>query len=451
MATSTSLAVFAPVFVSLIFIVLVILRTRSSAVTMFDCAIAMLTIGIYGLTQLLTLYWRQSGLKQNLASTTISAFFDVDPTNKVKTLFRNSVADIKAADYSAQKDRIDGENRAVMLSSGAFVFAVMACGFGVLCLVYHMIFERRKRLDISSTCEICVFWIQLVGSFAFAVVLNLMLVSKTMCLHNKDAVNSCLNGIKHGLSYNLIQIWNSHQDLRDNLRQVPDVSKTIDALTASIASVINDIQILGSSLSGITGDVKSSLQTLLNELSSSLGSLTGDLAIIRRTPCISGDANASTNLRHLKSFAVVASQIGSTQTGKADVDVLVQNLWKSCQPLLTGLKDLSMINLCDSYQTTRDILVKLEQYCKEDEPDPSMGNRMSDNLNVLVTSFVGMAVLAFGGGRLLSGNLNTIFYFTLTTAVALSVYQIFIVDCGRAFSSTVDDWRLMLYSALSSL
>ena len=450
--TSSSLAIFAPVFMSLTFIVLLLIRFKSSAVTMFDCAIVLLTIGIYALTQLLYLYLKQSDLKQSLASSTISAFFEIDPTNKVKAMFRDSVSKVKAADYATQKDQIESKNRAVMLGSGAFVFAVMACGLGVLTLLYHMAFEKRKPSDISSTCEVCVFCIQVLGSVGFAAFVNFALVGRSMCLHNEEAVNSCLNGIKQGLSFNLIKLWNSNESLRNNLRQVPDVSKTVDALSSSLAAIANSTQILSSSLSGVASDVKLSLQTILNDLSSSLESLKGDLVTIRQAPCDSGVSSTSNpaNMQHLKGLAVIASRIANFETGKADVNVLVQNLWKSCQPLVSGLKDLSLVNLCDNYQTTRDILLKLEQYCVVDEPGSIINRRITDNLNMFVTTFIGTVVLAFGGARLLSGNMKTMFYLMLTTAVALCVYQIFIADCVAAFGSTVDDWQLLLYGALSS-
>ena len=451
MTTSSTLAILAPVLMSLTLIVLLLIRFKSSAVTMLDCSLVMLTIGTYALTQLLSLYFKQSDLKQSLASSTISAFFDIDPTNKVKTMFRDSISDMKAADFAAQKDQIDNRNKAVLLGSGAFIFAVMACGFGVLTLFYHMAFEKRKPSDISSTCEVCVFCIQILGSLGFATFINFALVGRSMCLHNEEAVNSCLNGIKQGLSFNLIKLWNSNESLRNNLRQVPDVSKTVDTLSSSLASVANDTQILSSSLSGVASDVKSSLQKILSELSSLLESLKKDLVAVRQSPCDSGVSSTSnpTNMQHLKGLAVIASRIANFETGKADVDVLVQNLWKSCQPLVTGLKDLSLVNLCDNYQTTRDILLKLEKYCAAETPDSSLVRRISDNLNIFVTTFIGIVALAFGGARLLSGNMKTMFQLMLTTAIALCVYQIFIVDCAAAFGSTVDDWRLLLYGALS--
>lgn len=452
MTTSSSLNLFAPIFVSMIFIALLIFRSRSSAVTMFDCAMTMLIIGIYSLNQLLNLYFRHENIKQSLASNTIVAFLEVDPTNKVKKLLSDSTTDMKAVDFSKEKEHIAIQNRAELLGSGAFVFAVMACGFGVVSLLYHGFWEKRNHLDINSTCEVCVFVVHVIGCLVFGLISNGIVNYSMFGLNNEAAVNSCLNGITQGLSQNLIQIWNTHPELRDNLRQVPNVSKIADKLTIDVKAITEDIKVLGNSMSSVPNDVRTSLHTHLQQILQILDSTAAELEGIRQKPCESGTStNILAKSKNLKRLAAELSKIKAIKTGRADVDFLLRNLATNCLPLLTGLKDLQMMNLCDSYQTTRDILIKLEQYCAENFSVSIGPSILLENINVLVITFIGGLVLAFGAGRLLNTNLTQSFYFTLMTALALMIYQVLLIDCGSTFRSTVDDWRLLLYSASSSL
>ena len=452
--TSPSLNFFAPVCVTLMFVALLILRSKSTAITMFDCAVTMLVIGVYTLTQVLTLYLRHDQIKQQLATSTIAAFFDVDPTNKVQKLVRDSISNMKAADFSAGKDNIQTQNRWVaLLGSGAFYFGFMALSFGVISLFWHVFVEKRTRHDISSICEACVLVIHVMGSLIFAIGLNSLLLRTVSSLPNEAAVNSCLDGITQGLSYNLIQIWNAHPELRDNLREVQDVSKTTGQLTANIASIKDEARILGSSLNDVSSDVKASLQKELYNFLEILESIGVELKAIGQKPCDAGlsSSNNQTYFKLIKKLAAAASKISTFESGRPEINILVKNLWTSSLSLLSGLKDLRTMQLCDSYQSTRDTLVKLEQYCSADSSRNPNQSVIMDNLNVLVIVIMGVVVLAVSAARLNGNYLSPPFYLLTVIAIALTTHQLLVFDCGASFSSTVDDWRLMLYSAMSAL
>lgn len=59
----------------------------------------------------------------------------------------------------------------------------------MLCLLHHPISKNGRHLNISSTCKTVVSCMDMWGSMCFAVMLNLTLMARVMCLHNKNAMN----------------------------------------------------------------------------------------------------------------------------------------------------------------------------------------------------------------------------------------------------------------------
>lgn len=331
----------------------------------------------------------------------MSKILELDPSGKIKHILRCQ-NDVTASDFKDKVKSIDMDNIKHIRTSGPGLFIYTSSILAVVSIILHVI----KNIKDGKTAFRPVEGVILICGVLIGVIPILMfygVVQRSPLIQKSDMAVSSLADLKSVISRELIELWNSDDSLRTSMDDQQDAGVLGDQYKADLADIVQQVNLLVPALDVLSDDMKTKLTDLFGSVSKTAQSVIDDLSAAAKDPCASGNfvakaagAAGRSVLPHLVSYATAVHTLSTsgTDSGRSDVDVLIQNFADSSQEIIQNLQRFEVMDHCNRRERVRMSLSKLQGSCELPETDQvSFFKRVAHNVNGLLLMICGAAIL----------------------------------------------------------
>lgn len=372
--------------------------------TMFDIFVMFCSIALYSIFEIVFYDKVVSKLRVTVSQKTVSDFLDLDPSGQARSYLDREIGNVDVAAYNAALSSQEAQNQVAIRSDAVWWFFLSSIVIAGVSLAMHVGLNFRNRKWPMRPVE-AVICVTLLAVFIVELLLYYLVIRRSNFFYNTDLVSKCLDQLRQTLSRNLIAMWNGDENLRNNLKGGGDLSNDISAARTSITDLQTEIVVILPSVQALSMEKAQIVTQGLTALQQSLEGCDPYLTALSENPCQPGDVlSASTgtpvakigNLQDVAKAVQALDQL-SGSSGRADVDVLLQNIIDSCQPMLEGLQRLSSADSCNTYARVRAILTDLQKDCSAGATyaAPSLGERLASNPNAMLIALAVILFLAY--------------------------------------------------------
>ena len=372
--------------------------------TMFDLFVMWCSIALYSCFEIEFYDKVVSKLRVTVSQNTVSDFLDLDPSGQARSYLDREIGNVDVTAYNAALSSQEAQNQTAIRSDAVWWFFLTSIVVAGASLAMHIGLNFRNRKWPLRPVE-AVICVTLLAVFVVELLLYYLVIGRSNFFYNTDLVSKCLDQLRQTLSRNLIAMWNGDENLRNNLKGGGDLTDAIAAARTGINSLQTEIDVILPSVQALSMEKAQIVTQGLTALQQALDGCDPYLTALSENPCQPGDVlSASTGtpvakIGNLQEVAKAVQSLGplSGSTGRADVDVLLQNIRESCQPMLDGLQHLSVAEPCNTYARVRAILTDLQKDCSGGVTydAPGLGERLASNPNAVLVALVVILFLAY--------------------------------------------------------
>ena len=398
--------VVAPVIVAAVYAAALGLKWKygGDLTTMFDLFVMFCSIALYSIFEIVFYDKVVSNLRVTVSQKTVSDFLNLDPSGQARSYLDREIGNVDVEAYNAALSSQQAQNQVAIRSDAVWWFFLSSIILAGVSLVMHVGLNFRNHKWPLRPVE-AVISVTLLACFLVELLLYYLVIRRSNFFYNTDLISKCLDQLRQTLSRNLISMWNGDEDLRNNLKGGGDLTDDINAARTSITDLQTEIDVILPSVQALSMERAQIVTQGLTALQQALDGCDPYLTALNENPCQPGDVlSASTGtpvakIGNLQEVAKAVQALGllSGSSGRADVDVLLQNIIESCQPMLEGLQQLSSAEPCNTYARVRSILMDLQKDCSNvvTYDAPSLGERLASNPNAVLIALTVLLFLAF--------------------------------------------------------
>ena len=380
-----------PVLLGATAIALFVVRLKYPYATMFDISLVFYTIAIVSIISLFFYYGVVVKSEVAKAVHAVQTIIDIDPSKTLATSIKSQkqTDGITGSQYNDIKKKLDNQSLSNIKKGGPGLFMYVSSGLAVAFLALHILKNIKEKKTPLRPVEAVIFCIVTLMS-AVPILVYYLIINRDPFLQKSDMAKDSLDSLKYRINKQLITIWNSDTDLRDNMDVQSDASQLAQQHSSDISELISTLNIIIPSLNNLPSDNKSNISAACNDLIISANAVISDLQNTVKSPC-----NASTLLESssnkskstLPKLTTLASRVQaldalSRNTGRSDIDVMLENFITSCQPVISNLQKFASADHCNKRERVRAILTSLKGSCDMPEQEsPSLWSRLLHNVN----------------------------------------------------------------------
>ncbi len=382
------------------------LRLKYPYASIFDLSLIYFTVAILSVVWTFFYNGVVAPAQVTKAVSTVKTLIAIDPSGKLASLLNASNQELAtASQYAKMVKDLSKESLSNIKKSGPGLFMYVSAGLAVAFLVLHVVKNIKEHKTPFRPVEALVLAIVSAVSVC-PILIYYTIVNRDPSLQKSDMAKGSLDGLKSIINKHLITMWNSDEDLRSGMDTQTDASKQANRLTKDLQGVISELNVIVSSLDALSIDIKSKILGAANSLIAAANALTSELQNTANSPCgasnmfksnLSKSAGVSSPsaLPHLLDFASGVQKLGqaSIDSGRSDIDVLLENFVTSCQPVIADLHSFSASDHCNKRERVRSILTSLKGSCERTDQDRlSFLKRTTHNVNGVILLLISIAL-----------------------------------------------------------
>lgn len=450
-----------PIVLSVALGLLFVSKLKNPYSTMFDLSVVFFLVASWSAISTVFYSYVISDKQTAQVLTDVRSLLEVDPTSKAKEMLRCS-NDISKADVEKKVREIRASNTKNLWEGSLGIFVYTAAGIAMASLVLHIIKNVKDDKIFFRPVEMAILLMVLLSA-AIPLGLFFLVVNRYSTFSKSDLGIRVLTDIKQVLSKGIIGFWNSDESLRDGIDKSPDAGMLASDIKAQLHDQMQELKLMVPSLDVLQKEVKSEITAALDALSTSVKGIADSLEKASKLPCDRSIENQPDGLhpaaevlpalpemaRQLQDLSVLA-----LDTGRSDIDVLLQNNLTGFQPLLTDLNRFATNNHCNQRERIRQTLREIQDACKSDAvAKTSFFTSFVPNVNGLIIGLIGVVALSLYLQKSVSKKLFWHASSVSVTVILLLTFCFMAMDFARTGEYRtlvdVDDFNHFMYMLLS--